>query len=69
MWGCRGDFAHLSVRASGEIFLALNGSSNTVQMSTRVFSLYDLKLISDGCTHLSCLERTYTIFVCLKKFR
>ena len=46
------DFAHFTVRASGEIFLALNGSSDAVQMSTRKTE-YELELISKDCTHQS----------------
>ena len=35
------DSTHFTVRAGGEIILALNGSSVTVQMST-VVTMYDL---------------------------
>ena len=64
MRGCRIDSALFTVRVGGEIFLALNGSSFTVQMSTGK-TTYDLELISYGFTHHFCLERTYAIFLCL----
>ena len=47
MLGCRGDSAHFTVRASGVIFLALNGSSVTMQMSKRKTS-YDLEFVSNN---------------------
>ena len=49
---CSMNSAHFTVRASGEIFLALNGLSFTVQISTRK-PKYDVELISYGFTHHS----------------
>ena len=62
------DSAHFTVRASGEIYLAFNGSSVTVQLSTRK-TKYDLKLISDCSADQCCSGRAHVIFLRLCRFR
>ena len=48
---CSTDFVHFTLRASGEIFLALDGLSRTVQVLTRK-TKYDFDLSSNRCTKL-----------------